>query len=112
MKTYLFKPTTTMKEYTREKYWIMSDIIGQVKVTAENISDALTAFAEKAAESGIKISKNALKNKSPMYIGNNQCGYVITGKTEIWDQSANIRGCIQYVDIWTEINELSPVFEI
>lgn len=112
MKTYLFDTRTTMKEYNREKYWIMSDIIGQVKVTAENISDALTAFAEKAAERGIKISKNALKNKEPMYIGVNQCGYVITGKTEIWDQSANIRGCIQYVDIWTEINELNPVFEI
>lgn len=112
MKTYLFNTTTTMKEYNREKYLIMSDIIGQVKVIAENISDALTAFAEKAAERGIEISKNALKHKDPMYIGDRQCGYVITGKTEIWDQSANIRGCIQYVDIWTEINELTQVYEI
>lgn len=112
MKTYLFNTTTTMKEYNREKYWIMSDIIGQVKVIAENINDALTTFAEKAAERGIEISKNALKNKSPMYIGDNQCGYVITGKTEIWDQSANIKGCIQYVDIWADIYELRPVFEI
>ena len=40
MNNYIFKTTTTMKEYNNKKWWIDSNIIGEIRVTAENIIDS------------------------------------------------------------------------
>ena len=115
MKKYLFKTATTMKEYNNTKYWISNDIIDELVISAENLRAALKVFQEKAEDCGISISNNSIKNKGPMYRTDQngedrQVGYVLTGKTEIWDQYNNIRGSVQYVDVWTEIQELVSVF--
>ena len=54
----------------------------------------------------IDISRNAIKNKSEMFIdttsGPKQIGYVITGKTEF--EKGNRAGwSTQYIDLWVEI---------
>ena len=88
MKKYLFKTTATMKEYNNKKWWIDSGIIREITINAENIEKAIEQYREKVIERDyINISKNALKNKTLMYIDSAngepiQCGYVITASTE------------------------------
>lgn len=108
MKKYLFKTTATMKEYNNKKWWIDSGIIREITINAENIEKAIEQYREKVIEDDyINISKNALKNKSPMYIDSTngepiQCGYVITASTEFDNDR---RGWIkQYIDLWVTIN--------
>lgn len=108
MKKYLFKTTATMKEYNNKKWWIDSGIIREITINAENIEKAIEQYREKVIERDyINISKNALKNKSPMYIDSTngepiQCGYVITASTEFDNDR---RGWIkQYIDLWVTIN--------
>lgn len=79
MNNYIFKTTTTMKEYNNKKWWIDSDI---------------------------EISKNALKTKQDMFVdtpdGTKQVGYVITGKSDFEDRD-NYRWSTQYIDLWVTI---------
>lgn len=108
MKKYLFETTATMKEYNNKKWWIDSGIIREITINAENIEKAIEQYREKVIERDyINISKNALKNKAPMYIDSangdpTQCGYVITASTEF---DSDGRGWIkQYIDLWVTIN--------
>jgi uncharacterized protein YydD (DUF2326 family) len=108
MKKYLFKTTATMKEYNNKKWWIDSGIIREITINAENIEKAIEQYREKVIERDyINISKNALKNKAPMYIDSangetTQCGYVITASSEFDNDG---RGWIkQYIDLWVTIN--------
>lgn len=116
MKTYLFNTSATMKENDRGKWWIDRDIIRNKYIAAENVKDALTKYAEAVEKSDyVSISKNALKNKSAMYIdgkdGNaKQTGYVITGKTSF----DNDRGqwIDKYIDLWIDISIIeTPDFD-
>lgn len=55
----------------------------------------------------INISKNAIKNKSEMFVdlsngGAKQVGYVITGKTE-FDRGDYSGYSTQYIDLWVTI---------
>lgn len=113
MRHYEFTTTTTMKEYNREKWWIDSDIIRSVIISAENLKAALKDFAKHCYECVyIEVSENALRTKRPMYIDlksgeTKQIGYVITGKTEF--QRANDTWSTQYVDLWVRISEINYV---
>lgn len=61
MKNYIFKTTATMKEYNNKKWWIDSDIVGEIRLTAPNVAEALKKYKEKVAEKFyIDISRNAL----------------------------------------------------
>lgn len=107
MKTYIFRTTATMKEHNRSKWFICSDIIGEKTITAENIKNALEAYAEKVnASYAAEISKNALKNKAPMYIdteaGTKQTGFVITAST-LFDKGDYTGFSKQYIDLWVDI---------
>ena len=107
MKNYIFKTTTTMKDYNREKWWIDSGIVREIQVEAENAKQALEkyrAIVEKKYY--ITISNNAIKNKSKMYVDTptgeaKQVGYVITGKTEMQDDF--YRWSAQYIDLWVDV---------
>lgn len=107
MKNYIFKTTATMKEYNSRKWWIDGGIVTEKRISAENLKQALDKFAEMVEEQHyITISKNALANKSPMYIDTaagepKQTGFVITGKTDFQDDFGQWSG--QYIDLWVEI---------
>lgn len=107
MANYIFKTTTTMKEYNNKKWWIDPDSIREIRIQAENLRDALMEYKEYVSEAaGVEISNNALKNKEPMYVDTQdeakQIGYVITGKTEFEDRD-NYKCSKQYIDLWVTI---------
>ena len=105
---YIFKTSATMKEYNNKKWWIDSDIIREIRITADNLKQALEQYRETVINKYcIDISHNALKNKSPMYIddrnGNvRQVGYIITGKTE-FDKGDYTGYSTQYIDLWVTV---------
>ena len=112
MTNYMFETTTTMKEDNAKKWWIDSDIIRPIIISAENLKDALQKFVQHCDDMCIEISNNALRTKNPMYVdtkdGNTkQIGYVITGKTEFNDNY--YRWVKQYVDLWVRITEVNDV---
>lgn len=95
MNNYIFKTTTTMKEYNNKKWWIDSDIVPEIRIKAETLKEALLEYQKKVYENSyIEISKNALKTK--------QVGYVITGKSDFEDRD-NYRWSTQYIDLWVTI---------
>lgn len=106
--TFIFKTTTTMKEYNSRKWWIDSDIVREIRITAENLRAALEQYREIVTEKYyITISDNAIKNKNPMYVDTpngepKQIGYVITGKTDFEDRD-NYKWSAQYIDLWVTI---------
>lgn len=107
MKNYIFKTTVTMKEYNCKKWWINSDIVGEICIAAENVREALEKYRAIVEEKHyITISNNAIKNKSEMYVDTvagktKQVGYVITGKTGFQDDF--YRWSAQYIDLWVTI---------
>ena len=107
MTNFIFKTTTTMKDYNCEKWWIDSGIVGEIRISAENVREALEKYRAIVEEKHyITISNNAIKNKSKMYVDTptgeiKQVGYVITGKTEMQDDF--YRCSTQYIDLWIRI---------
>lgn len=115
MKEFSFETVVTMKEYNRKKWWIDGNIVKAVRIHADNLPSALQQYREIVQEeSGISISDNAIRNKSEMYMdtpnGTQQCGYVITGKYEFYDD--NWRNSFQYVDLWVNIAVVTNPFEM
>lgn len=115
MKKFLFKTSATMKPYNNKKWWIDSGIIRDITIQAEDVSGALKGYCETVKNQYyIDISKNAIKNKNPMYKDDEngdeiQCGYVITGKTDFDNER---RGwVIQYIDLWVTIAIIINPFE-
>ena len=108
MKNYIFKTTATMKEYNCKKWWIDSGIVGEIRIVAENVREALEKYRAIVEEKHyITISNNAIKNKSEMYVdtANGECkqvGYVITGKTEFQD-GENYKWSTQFIDLWVSV---------
>lgn len=101
MNNYIFRTTTTMKEYNREKYWIDSNIIREKQINADTLKEALEQYKKLVIENDyIFISQNAIDTRQPMYIdipnGVKQIGFVITGQTEIENKK-------QYIDLWVDI---------
>ncbi len=106
--TYIFKTTATMKEYNNKKWYIDGDIVSDMRIDADSVENALEIYQERVEEKhGINISKNAIKNKSEMFVdlsdgGTKQVGYVITGKTE-FDKGDYTGYSTQYIDLWVTI---------
>ena len=106
MTRYIFKTTTTMKEYNNKKWWIDSNFVRDKSILAENLKEAMGKYRKLVEENDyVAISDNAMKNKNPMYIdtedGTKQIGYVITGKTDFQDDFG--RWTEQYIDLWVSI---------
>lgn len=106
---YIFKTTATMKEYNNKKWYIDGGIVSDMCIDADSVENALEIYRERVEEKHyITISKNAIKNKSEMFIdlsdggGAKQVGYVITGKTE-FDKGDYTGYSTQYIDLWITI---------
>lgn len=116
MPTYLFTTSATVKEADRNHWWIDSNIIPPVRVSAESMKEALRKYGEITdARYGVSVSENAIRNRNPMYIDKKsgeslQIGYVITGKT-LFDNDHS--GYVEkYVDLWITIETISePEFD-
>ena len=113
MNKYMFRTTATMKEYNAKHWWIESDIIRTKYITADNLREALKAYAEEVTEKDyITISANALRTKSPMYRDRpngqpKQVGYVITGKTDFQRENGSLT--TQFIDLWVSVDKLESV---
>ena len=106
MKTYIFRTTTTMKDYNAKHWWIDGNIIAQKTITAESVAAALEEYRELVEyDNCISISKNAIKARRPMYVdtkgGEKQIGFVITGRADF--EAESYRYVKQYVDLWVEV---------
>jgi hypothetical protein len=104
---YLFETTIAMKEYNNKKYWIDPNIIRDITIESENITEGLKKYAELVEKKHyISVSSNALKTKSPMYIDVNgkacQVGYVITGSMDFDNEITN-KWSKQYIDLWVTV---------
>lgn len=105
---YIFKTTATMKEYNNKKWYIDGGIVSDMRIDADSVENALEIYRERVKEKHyINISKNAIKNKSEMFVdlsdgGVKQVGYVITGKTE-FDKGDYTGYSTQYIDLWVTI---------
>lgn len=104
---YIFKTNTTMKEYNCNKWWIDRDLIRDIYIEAETLDEAIEEYRKIVNGHYVDISRNAIKNKSPMYIddvnGNaKQIGYVFTASTDF--EKENYGGWSkQYIDLWVKI---------
>lgn len=66
---YIFKTTATMKEYNNKKWYIDGDIVSDMRIDADSVENALEIYRERVEEKHcINISKNAIKNKSEMFV--------------------------------------------
>lgn len=105
---YIFKTTATMKEYNNKKWYIDGGIVSDMRIDADSVENALEIYRERVEKKYcITISKNAIKNKSEMFVdlsdgGTRQAGYVITGKTE-FDKGDYTGYSTQYIDLWVTI---------
>ena len=105
---YIFKTTATMKEYNNKKWYIDGGIVSDMRINADSVENALEIYRERVKEMHyITISKNAIKNKSEMFVDLSdgsvkQVGYVITGKTE-FDRGDYSGYSTQYIDLWITI---------
>ena len=112
---YILRTQATMKEYNNKKWWIDSGIISEKRINADSVEKALEIYRERVAdENYIDISRNAIKNKSEMFVdtpdGVKQVGYVITGKTE-FDKGDYTGYSTQYIDLWiTVLTVVDTVF--
>ena len=113
---YIFRTQATMKEYNDKKWYIDSDIISEKRISADSVENALEIYREQVEEEHyISISKNAIKNKSEMFVDMpdgdaKQVGYVITGKTE-FDKGDYTGYSTQYIDLWiTVLTVVDTVF--
>lgn len=108
---YIFKTTATMKEYNNRKWWIDSSIIKEIRVSVDNLKEAVEKYAESVNADGlVSISKNAIRTKTGMFVDTKsgeavQVGYVITGKADF--ECGHYQWVQQYVDLWVEILTVS-----
>ena len=66
---YFFKTTATMKEYNNKKWYIDGGIVSDMRINADSVENALEIYRERVEEKHyINISKNAIKNKSEMFV--------------------------------------------
>lgn len=105
-----FDTYTTMKPYNCKKWFIMSDIVRPIEVEADSIDEALEMWRDEIE--GVEVSKNALKNREPMYAykdgTSKQTGYVITASGMFNDDYK--RWVKQYVECWVKIRIIEEAF--
>lgn len=114
MNVYNFETRATMKYYNARKWWIDENIITREQISADNLNDALIEFVKRVNEAhDVRISKNALKNKSPMWRdtddGAEQVGYVITAKSEFYNDATR-KSSMQNIELWTKIEIIKSPF--
>ena len=91
-----------------KKWYIDGGIVSDMRINADSVENALEIYRERVEEKHyITISKNAIKNKSEMFVdlsdgSAKQVGYVITGKTE-FDRGDYTGYSTQYIDLWVTI---------
>lgn len=99
MKTYIFKTTTTMKEYNSKHWWIDGNIVPEKTITAESVAAALEEYRELVEyDNCISISRNAIKARRPMYV-DLKTGGEKQAEPGFWDcyELAASHGC----ELWT-----------
>lgn len=110
---YLFKTDATMKEYNCEKWYIDKDFIKDKIIIADTPRQALEKYIEEINKEHYDIvSKNAIKNKSPIYRdtkdGAQQVGFNITASMEF--DKGDYRGWSkQFFELWIEMFELKNI---
>lgn len=58
-----------MKEYNNKKWYIDGGIVSDMRINADSVENALEIYRERVEEKHyITISKNAIKNKSEMFV--------------------------------------------
>ena len=58
-----------MKEYNNKKWYIDGGIVSDMRINADSVENALEIYRERVEEKHyINISKNAMKNKSEMFV--------------------------------------------
>lgn len=58
-----------MKEYNNKKWYIDGGIVSDMRIDADSVENALEIYRERVEEKHcIIISKNAIKNKSEMFV--------------------------------------------
>ena len=113
---FLFQTTTTMKPHNCKKWCIDRDIIGQLKIEAVNMTEALKQYIELVQDRHyIGISNNALRTKQGMYRDDKngepkQVGFVITGSCDFRDDE-HYKWSTQYIELWVEISIIESAFE-
>lgn len=115
MKMYLFNTITTVKQKDNKKWSMDLDMIKDIYIKETDIKKALAEYVNRVNENSmIEISKTAIKNKTPMFVDdedNNpiQVGYIITGRTSF---DAGHEYIDKYIDLWVEILAVDvPIFE-
>ena len=117
MKKYLFTTRAFMTPKYQKKYWIDRDYIGAEYITAETLKDAIHKYVETVNnDSCAEISKTAEKRPNPIYIDGEtgeaiQTGLCFIAKTHISDRNAGISWAPAYIELWTDIKEVTrPAF--
>ena len=101
---YEFKTYTTMKPYNHDKWFIMSDIVKDIEVEAENLDEAFEKWRDEVE--GVEVSKNALKTKEPIFNNDGEPnGYIITASGMFNDDYK--RWVKQYVECWVRVRTVS-----
>lgn len=112
MKQYEIKTRVYMKPYNEKKWFITNDLVSNMIIECDNVISALNEYFDRLEnEYAIEISKNARKNKEPLYDKNdNQAGYIFTGKTGFEDRHYNVPYTEEYIDVFTRIYEIVNAF--
>lgn len=113
MKKYMFETSTIIKDRYK-KYWIDENIIPNFVFDAEDLKTALLYYQDEVDDKGnVTISNYAIRTKSDMFVdtanGSKQVGYVITGKTSVWDE-VEYKWKTIYIDLWVNISVLEDAF--
>lgn len=104
---YTFNTTATMKPYNRDKWYITSNYIREIKISAETKAEAFAAYLLKLENDYyIEVSKTAAKNKSVIYYDDRNgdpipSGYCVTASTAFQNDAGDLKK--QYIDLWIDI---------
>lgn len=113
MKKYMFETSAIVKDRYK-KYWIDKNIIPDFVFNAEDLKTALLHYQHEVDDKVyVTISNNAIRTKSDMFVdtanGSKQVGYVITGRTSVWDE-AEYKWKTIYINLWVNISILENAF--
>lgn len=117
MNTYLFKTSACVKPCDYKKWWVDRKVIGDFTVQSDSFLNAIAEFAENCNGKGYSISKNAIKNRQPIYHDSRkgdpvQTGFVFSAKTIFFDENRG-KWINKYIDLWVDIFMISvPNFAI
>ena len=110
MPKYEFITETTMREHNRSKYWIDRDYIKRYYIESNSLQEALNQYIETVNREHYDIiSKNAVKNKQPIYIDLPdgeiyQVGYSFVART-LFDKGNYQGWTTQSIELWVTILE-------